>query len=132
MDDRVVEEIEEIHRLIQDWMVGWAGDKNEFLQRMDLSFDPEFTFVSGSGQEVGWQDFRSHICALESQSAATRIWADNIRVVAASSTLIVARFDEHERDEENSRSRVSTLVFRCNPNCPNGLAWLRLHETRTV
>jgi hypothetical protein len=125
----VVREIEEIHHLLEGWMTG-RSEKATSLRRFESVLHEDFTFISSSGVEIDRAGFIEHLRQLQGQCADTRLWAENIRTICSSKLFVVACFEEYEHDKDIARARVSTVVFQCEDSHPNGLCWLRLHETR--
>jgi hypothetical protein len=58
-----------------------------------------------------------------------RIWATAVQVLVHHPPLIVARYEERQQLNDQETRRLSTAIFQEAPTAPNGLIWLRVHET---
>ena len=58
-----------------------------------------------------------------------QIWIEHVRVLEEDHALVVAEYEEWQEEGREITSRHSTVVFRRDDAMPNGLEWLRVHET---
>ena len=128
----VVAEVEEVHRIIQDWMAGDVPEDDKAFKRLESALASDFTLVNPNGNELDRKTLLGQLRQAWGNRAGIRVWAEQINVVCAKPPIVVARYDEYEQDHGAPAQRVSTVVFRCIDGQPNGLEWLRVHETHVV
>jgi hypothetical protein len=126
----LVAEIEEIHHLVGEWMSGRAPKSDETLHRLEAVLHPKFVLIPPNGIEADRETFLEQIRSAWEKRSGVHFWAENIVLICETPTFVVARFDEYDKDDRMEGVRVSTAVFEYTNDTPNGLSWLRLHETR--
>lgn len=131
--DACAREVIEVHRLIEEWFVGAIPKTEAALARFTSVMDPALTVVMPSGRVVDRDGliarfFELHGWWADSTPPGT-ITIEGLRCDARSGELTVAIYEEWQRYRDVARGRVATAIFRALPGAPNGLAWLRLHET---
>jgi len=121
------EEIEELHDFFEAYFTG-AEDS---LARAEAVLAPEFTIVGPDGSEA---DRAATIRMLQGGHAHTSdltITTSDHRLLHDAEAVLVASYVEHHDLGDRQNHRLSTVVFRPDPAAPNGLNWLRVHETWT-
>lgn len=120
------QEIEELHDEFEAWFLG-AGDS---LDRVEAALHPDFTFVGPHGDETDRQTTIDRIDAGRGHASDLTIATTDHGLVHATDEVVVARYVEgHDWADGRTNRRLSTVVFLVDPDGPNGLRWLRVHET---
>ena len=129
MIDRIVSEIHQIQRIIQDWFTGEVPKDDSNLERLESALDSSLILVRPNGTEVDGKTLTHQIHQAWGARPSVKIWAENIHIIANSDQIAVARFDEFDREDEPTGHRISTVVLRVQED---RVSWLRLHETRVA
>ncbi len=128
-DELLIKEIEELHEFFVRWFCGDIPESDESFARLDSALGEGFVMVTPEAAVVD----RAPLVASLRDSYGNRgrfsieIREPTIRIRAGS--LFVATYHEWQNDEGEETLRLSTVVFGANPEAPNGLEWLHVHET---
>lgn len=117
-----VEEIVELHAFFQGRFFG----EIESMDRLQAALAPEFTMVGPNGAEV---DRATTIGLVADVASPIEIETVDHELLLDAGDVLVARYREVHRIGDESTQRMSTVVFRRDPDAPNGLLWVRVHET---
>ena len=134
MDDSQVHsacrrEIEELHDFFVSWYSGEC-DTGDF-ERVEAVIAPGFAMVTPDGNQVE----RDAVLGMvrdgrdQYEHGGFEIDVRNVEVVANADDYAVARYEEWQTSSDEFHGRISTVLFRSDPEAPNGLVWLTLHET---
>lgn len=118
-------EIIDLHRFFEAYFLGQVDS----IERAASVFAPEFTFVGPHGQETNRQATLDQIQAGHAHTTSVTITTSGHRLLHATDDLVIATYVEHHQLAASSNQRLSTVVFAVDPDTPNGVAWLRVHET---
>lgn len=131
--DPCAREVLEVHQLIEDWFNGVVPKSDAALARFTSVMAPELSVVMPSGRVVDRDGLIARFFELHGWWADStppgRIRIESLRCDIQSDRLAIASYEEWQRYRDVERGRVATAIFRARPDAPNGLAWLRLHET---
>ncbi len=131
--DSCAREVLEVHRLIEDWFLGAIPKTEEALARFTSVMAPELTVVMPGGRVVDRDGLIARLLELHGwwsdSTPPGRIHIERLRCDLRSGDLVVATYEEWQRHHDVARGRVATAVLRALGGAPNGLAWVRLHET---
>ncbi|MDD9949010.1 MAG: DUF4440 domain-containing protein [candidate division Zixibacteria bacterium] len=122
-------EIDALHRCFEDWFNGRVPRTAEAFDRIDTALGEAFVIVMPQGSKVERGPLLKGLYDAHSGRQGIRIWIENVRVLEEDRTLVVAEYEEWQTEGGETTSRHSTAVFRRNDEKPNGLEWLRVHET---
>ena len=122
-------EIDELHRCFDDWFNGRTTKTHEAFDRMESVLGEAFVIVMPQGRKVERAPLLKGLFDAHTGRAGIRIWIENVRIVTEDQGLVVAEYEEWQEEGGEITSRHSTVVFRRNAALPNGLEWLRVHET---
>ncbi|MBK7973679.1 MAG: hypothetical protein IPK07_10535 [Deltaproteobacteria bacterium] len=126
-------EVLEIHQLIEDWFNGTLPKTETALARFTSVMEPELSVVMPAGRVVDRGGLIARLFELhgwwEDSVPPGRIRIEGLRCEARSADLAVATYEEWQHYRDVVRGRVATAILRVRAGAPNGLAWLRLHET---
>lgn len=118
-------EIDELHAFFESYFLGRTAS----IARVDAVLAPEFTMAGPDGS-VG--DRATTMQAIEAGHGHTdhlTIRCSDHLLLCESDPLVVAQYIEHHELRDRSNHRRTTVVFRRDATAPNGLVWVRAHET---
>ena len=56
------------------------------------------------------------------------MWVENIQLRCASGDIVLVTYEELGTTKNGKRATLITAVLQKNPERPNGLEWIHLHE----
>ena len=118
-------EIEELHDVFQRYFLGTIDS----LDRVEVALAPEFSIVGPTGVESSRRETMRALLAGHGHTAELVITITDPELLAETSDTIVARYVENHLLARRSNHRVTTVVFAKDAKAPNGVRWLRAHET---
>lgn len=122
-------EIDELHDFFVAWYTG-ACDREGF-ERMEAVIAPGFEMVTPDGDRLG----REAVLGMVRDAYTGRdpgtfdIEIGNVELLDGGPDHAVARYEEWQTTPDGEDGRVSTVLFRPDPDAPNGLVWVTVHET---
>ena len=119
------EEIVELHEFFEAWFLG----TEDSLERVEQALGAEFTFVGPDGGETDRQATIDRLDAGRGHTSELRITTSEHRLLHQSDDVLMASYIEGHELAASTNRRLSTVVFTVDPGGPNGLRWLRVHET---
>jgi hypothetical protein len=119
------EEIEELHAFFEAYFLGALAS----LDRADAALAPDFTMCGPYGTVSNRSDTMAALLAGHAHTTSLVITTSEHRLLATSGDLVVASYVEHHQLSDRSNQRHTTVVFEQASSAPNGLKWLRVHET---
>ncbi len=122
-------EIDTLHRCFEDWFNGRVLKTAEAFNRIDTVLAETFVIVMPQGSKVERAPLLKSLYEAHTGRQGIRIWIEHVRVLEEDQALVVAEYEEWQEEGGETTSRHSTAVFRRNVEKPNGLVWLRVHET---
>lgn len=122
-------EIETLHRSFDDWFNGRVPSTLDNFSLIESVLGESFVIVMPEGNKLERTPLLQSLYEAHSSRTDIRIWIKNVRIVSEDEALVVAEYEEWQEDGGQMTSRYSTVVFRRNGTMPNGLEWLRVHET---
>lgn len=120
-------EIVDLHEFFQGWLRGEL--EPAAIGRLEAALADDFGMVLPSGRRLERRELVSGLRGQQGEvpSLAIRIEAPVLRAAGEGWRLAVYR--EHQRSEDGENARISTVLFREDPDGPNGLRWVHVHET---
>ncbi|MCP4362490.1 MAG: GNAT family N-acetyltransferase [Chloroflexi bacterium] len=124
-------EIVELHQFFQDWYNGELDSTEAHFARVSRALAPGFSIIFPDGRAMPRQPLLEMLRAAHGQRAHFRIWIENVQRRHQTGVLAVYTYEEWQQTDPDSAptARLSTVVFRQNPESQNGLVWLHVHET---
>lgn len=124
-------EIERLHVFFVDWFSAAVDGDEETLKCGLLDrLDDEFTLIAPSGKLLKVEALANGLRAAHGSNPAFRIAIRNVRVRIADNGLMLATYEEWQRNARASipadNGRISSVVFR---RTGDELCWLHVHET---
>ncbi|MCC7410039.1 MAG: hypothetical protein IT495_00185 [Gammaproteobacteria bacterium] len=131
---RVRAEIVELHEHFVTWYAGRCdADDATFERFFSCRFSPDFAIVLPAGTLHAGVDFLPVLRAGHGSNADFRICIRDVRVREAGAGLVVATYEEWQRNARNSspadNARLTTAVLVGATHAPRRFAWLHAHET---
>jgi hypothetical protein len=123
-------EIVELHRFFEGWMSGALDPAGDPVRRLEEALAPGFHRIGpdaccqGRDEVIGWireahaasgPDFR-----IEIRNPVLRFESDD---------FLLATYEEWQQGGKGPDGRLSSVLFRKDPDGPNGLRWVHVHET---
>lgn len=118
-------EIDELHAFFEGYFLGETSS----VARVDAVLGAAFTMVGPDGVV---SDRATTMRAIETghgHTAHLKIRCSQHELIYESSDVIVATYVESHDLADRTNHRRTTVVFGYDPQAPNGLSWLRAHET---
>lgn len=122
-------EIEGLHAFFELWLAGRLPDTAEAFARVEAVLAPDFTLVGPDGQEADRATMAAVLRGMWNTRPQVRIWIEDFRLLTAAPPLLAVRYEEWQEGSAGNSVRTSTALFRTAPETPNGVAWVRVHET---
>lgn len=119
------QEIRELHDVFEQYFLGVVPND---LGRVEAALAPEFSMSGPNGDESSRE---SVIASLQNGYAHTdslTIAIEEPQLLLNEPAMVIASYIEVHQLPSATNRRRSTVVFRPDASCPNGLAWLRVHE----
>ncbi len=120
-----VDEIIEMHAFFEAWFQG----RTDSTERMESVLATEFTIVGPDGAEVDRAGTIESVTGGQGASPDLVISTSDHRLLHESGETVVASYVETHVSGDHPRRRSSTVVFERSETAPNGLMWVRVHET---
>jgi len=120
-------EIIELHKFFEGYFLGTLEQGD--LQRLEDALAEDFTFLGPDGSIATRAQTVAAIENGHDHTNSLTITVTNAVLLAETEELVVARYVENHELTGASNHRLSTVVFRRDPNGPNGFRWLTTHET---
>jgi len=120
-------EIVELHDFFQGWLRGEleAGA----FGRLEAALADDFGMVVPSGRRLERAEVVSGLREERGQVPSLEIRIEEPALRAAGDGWRLALYRERQRREDGETTRISTVLFREDPDGPNGLRWVHVHET---
>ena len=124
-------EIDELHAFFEGYFLGTIA-VNDMSRFADV-LDDGFTIVGPHGETSS----RDETLAMVRQGHAhatdmTIECRDHRLLLDDGATLVASYVERHAWTDGRENERLSTDVFAADPAMPNGLRWIRVHETWTT
>ena len=129
MVDVCRKEIEELHQFFQDWFNGDLPETAVSFARFADVMAPDFEMVSPNGRSVPITSLQPALRHRYNSWQNGRIWIKNVRVHCQKGVLLLVVYEEWQAVDGEENGRLSSVLFQQQPNLPNGLLWLYVHET---
>jgi hypothetical protein len=122
-------EIDELLAFFQQWYRGEIPNNQATFDRLEGVLHENFTIVTPDGETLERYSITSDIRRMHGVDPEARVWATDIHEIYKYQHASVYSYEEHQFVAGNADVRVSTAVFVRDDDAPNGLVWLRVHET---
>lgn len=129
MVDVCRKEIEELHQFFQDWFNGDLPQTDASFARFADVMAPDFEMVVPNGRSVPIISLQPALRQRYNSWQNGRIWIKNVRVHWQKRDLLLVVYEEWQAVDGEENGRLSSVLLQQQPNLPNGLLWLYVHET---
>lgn len=129
IESAVPREITELHEFFAGWLGGTLSESDAAFRRLERALGDGFVLVSPSGAEIGRTRLLTNLRGAHGSRPGIRIWVEGASLLVDEPPLLVARYEEYQESDQKVTRRISTAVFRRSADAPNGVQWLRVHET---
>lgn len=119
------EEITELHEFFEALFSG----RETSLERAESALAADFTIVGPDGHESSRAQTIEMLEAGRDQRTDLDMSTSDHRLLVDTDDVIVAGYIEHHHAPDGDTHRQSTVVFVPDTDAPNGVRWLRVHET---
>lgn len=128
-EQRCRTEIEALHVFFETWLNGTRPNTDAAFERLQHALAPDFALVHPEGHVMTRANIAKGLREGHGGQPGLTIDIRNVRVLDVGATRITAMYEEWQESAETRDGRVSTVVFRDDPDAPNGLRWQHVHET---
>jgi hypothetical protein len=125
----VEKEIRELHQFFTDWYNGTVEDDAENFARFEQVIAPSFRLISPDGINHHYAPLTKKIKEDHGSRPGMQIEIKSVVLRFHSPEYTFATYEEWQHTEGKNTSRISSVIFHANPDCPNGLEWVHVHET---
>jgi hypothetical protein len=123
-------ELVELHDFFQGWLGGTLPATDEVYTRLSDTQAPEFAIITPGGELIPSPILLAQLRAAHGSRPGWQMWIENAELRFTQDGLTVATYEEWQRHADGKvTGRLSTVIFRDQPDTPNGLVWVHVHET---
>jgi hypothetical protein len=130
MQAHVEREIRELHAFFEAWYRGQIDDSDRSFGRFESVLAPEFTLITSDGFTASREQLLPLMRAEHATKPEIEIEIKNVQLKLASGEILLATYEEHGVTANGPRATLISVVLRRNPDTPNGLEWVHIHEVR--
>ena len=130
MQAHVEREIRQLHAFFEAWYRGTIDDTDGSFGRFETVLAPEFTLITSDGFTASREQLLPLMRAEYATKPEIEIAIKNVQLKLASGEILLATYEEHGVTANGARATLITAVLRQNPDTPNGLEWVHIHEVR--
>jgi hypothetical protein len=132
MEQRLSDEVVELHQFFQDWFNATLAPSEDEFRRFSSVMAERFVIISPNGELTERDELLERLRAAHGiwaeMSRPGRIWIENLQVRHQVGDQILVLYEEWQEIEGESRGRLSTALFRRREDAPNGVEWVHVHE----
>lgn len=122
-------EVVAFHAAIERWFADPAADDAVF-QPIAAALSHEFSMTTPEGRQIAEPLVVDMLREAKGRRGPDfRIRIERVRLVAETADLVAVVYEEHQEIAGERTRRHATALFRPAPSAPNGVQWLRVHET---
>ena len=130
MQAHVEREIHELHAFFTNWYRGTIEDTDASFGRVESVLAPEFTLITSDGYTMPREQLLPLLRGEHANRPEIEMRVDHIKLRLVSGGIVLITYQEHGVTANGARSTLITAVLRVNPETPNGLEWMHIHEVR--
>lgn len=130
MDERCRREVIELHQFFEEWFTAKRELTEENFLRFSRVMGTGFEIISPDGDRRGREEMVENLRNAHGvyREETFRIWIEGYRSRPLAEGLQLVTYEEWQERADGKRGRLSTAVLRRNPDTPNGVEWLHVHE----
>jgi len=124
-------EITEFFQFFSDWFDGTSPNTDEQFNRIACVIPKDGTYISDEGELIIAKPFfMEHIRPAHGSIPKLHMQAKNVQLIWENGDIALVIFEECSRASVPvTGDRLCSVIFRKNPNTPNGIEWLHFQET---
>ena len=121
-------EIDELHAFFEGYFLGTIAVDD--MGRFADVLDDGFTIVGPHGETSSRDETLAMVRQGHAHTSDMTIRCVDHRLLHADGDTVVATYvEEHHWADGRANRRLATVVFTADASMPNGLRWVRVHET---
>lgn len=133
VDDKIIQEIKDLHRFFVLWFNGQIPKTRENFVRLEEVFADDFVLLPPNGERKTRNQVIEEIYSAygvhEKDSNPFQISIKNITVKPFSREYFLVIYEEWQEIKAQLSGRISTALLHKNQALPNGVEWIYVHET---
>lgn len=131
MDERCRSEVIQLHQFFEGWSTGKLDPSDENFRRFAEVVAVGFEIISPDGQLMKRDQILSRVRDSHGsrKNGTFRIWIENYRSRLIVNGVQLVTYEEWQETDGEQRGRLSSAIFQHEPDAPNGVVWLHVHET---
>jgi hypothetical protein len=126
---RVEAEIVQLHQFFQDWYNGAIPNSDDVFNRLENALAEGFRIITPQAQIIRRDSILDAIKKNHNTRLAMRIWIEGVQIQSWFEEHVLATYQEWQQRDAQTTVRLSSVILRSNPELPNGLQWIYVHET---
>ncbi len=123
------QEVIDLHQFFQDWFRAELPKTEEAFNRFSKVMHSSFHIISPRGQMASREQIVSALFNAHGQSPTVKIWIEKAQLHFEGEKQLIVTYHEMQTVDGDETDRISTAVFQHDPDGPNQLTWLHVHET---
>jgi hypothetical protein len=133
LERRCRNEVIELHRFFADWYNGAIDETDELFSRLEMALGEGLLLISPDGRKTLREPLlaglRRAYGSHQHDPSPFRIWIRNLNVTPLGDGIALVTYEEWQQNAGKTTARLSSALFRHQPERPNGVEWLHVHET---
>jgi len=131
LEQRCRREVVELHQFFQDWYNGDIPPTGENFTRLANVLSDDFVIIGPDGEATPRAPLVSGLRQAHNSRTGFEIKIEQFRFHWQVGDIALATYQEWQSGHQSKKrsGRLSTVIFKKQPETPNGLAWLHVHET---
>ena len=127
---RAAREVRELHALFQAWFTGRVPKSSECFARVELAWPTHFTMVTPQGERVESAALLESTFEQHGNYPSQKIRIEKLSVTHSFNPgIAVVVYEEWHVDESETEGRLCSATLVTQPEAPNGVQWLHIHES---
>jgi len=127
--DRCAAQVEDLHRVIEDWLTGRAPRTPASFAAFAEAHTPDFTMVTPDGVLMHRDELLPGFEGAHGGAAGLSIRIADVSVVHADTGGVLVTYEEHQNGPAGPSVRRSTVLLVRDADAAHGLRSRHLHET---
>ncbi|MEM7332724.1 MAG: hypothetical protein AAF490_11580 [Chloroflexota bacterium] len=123
------QEVVDLHQFFQEWFRADLPQTKTAFSRFAQVMHPTFHIVPPSGSLIPREKIVTGLYEGHGQSPHIKIWIEDAQLQYEGEQFLIVTYHEKQENNGEVTDRLSTAVFQPNPDLPNQLSWLHVHET---
>lgn len=126
-------EVDELHKFFEDWFLAKVSDDETSFNRLGSVLDDDFTIIFPSGitvkKEILLKNIKRSFGQWKGNNDLRTIRINNKVAKVLSPEIVLVTYEERQGETlENSKTRISSAIFRYDEKAINDVVWVHLHE----